>query len=569
MVEKIKKVKKIRLAFKFLIVLIVMGALLYAGALFVGRNIYERSIKEYYDTMAYDAAETVAGYFSDEDIVRYAKAASDFNNGLINEADIKKIIDEPEYQRMLSLLYHSRESFEANDIFICTLNLDVLKQYTKEGYENKTWRPLYYIADSYTIPEENYALGDNGTILPQFVEDVTKSYENGKRYEGHYISDGGFGLNMTALYPVVKDGKSVACIGVEIPMKTLDANIHNFMVRVSLITALISVICLALAIILLYKSVISPIELISREADEFVGNNTQISEKLLTVHTGDEIELLSDSIYQMEVGINEYIDNLQKVTAEKERIGAELNVATQIQANMLPSIFPPFPDRNEVDLYATMDPAKEVGGDFYDFFLIDNSHVGLVMADVSGKGVPAALFMVIAKTLIKNRALMGGSPSEVLSYANEQLLEGNEAELFVTVWFAILDLNTGKGVAANAGHEHPVVRRKGGEYELIMYRHSPAVATLEGLRFKEHEFELFPGDRLVVYTDGVAEATNSENELYGYDRMLAALNRDQGASLEGTLKGLRADIDEFVGEAPQFDDITMLALEFFGPQDNE
>ena len=174
--------------------------------------------------------------------------------------------------------------------------------------------------------------------------------------------------------------------------------------------------------------------------------------------------------------------------------------------------------------------------------------------------------MVIAKTLIKNKALIGGTPSEVLSYANEQLCEGNKAELFVTVWFAIIDLTTGKGMAANAGHEHPVLKRAGGEYELIQYRHSPAVATMEGMKFKEHEFELFPGDRLFVYTDGVAEATSSQNELYGYERMLKALNSDKDASLPDMLKNLREDIDAFVGEAPQFDDITMMVLDYFGAE---
>ena len=251
---------------------------------------------------------------------------------------------------------------------------------------------------------------------------------------------------------------------------------------------------------------------------------------------------------------------------EKERIGAELNIATQIQADMLPRIFPAFPDREEFDIYATMTPAKEVGGDFYDFFLIDEDHLGLVMADVSGKGVPAALFMVIAKTLIKNRAQMGGGPAEVLQYVNEQLCEGNDAELFVTVWFAILDVKTGKGLAANAGHEHPVIRRAGGKYELSVYHHSPAVATMEGIRFREHEFELHPGDSLFVYTDGVPEATNAGNELFGTDRMLNALNSEPNVSPEKFLRNVREEIDVFVGGAPQFDDITMLGLHYMGSE---
>ena len=254
----------------------------------------------------------------------------------------------------------------------------------------------------------------------------------------------------------------------------------------------------------------------------------------------------------------------KKAEQEKERIGAELSVATQIQADMLPRIFPAFPERTEFDLFASMSPAKEVGGDFYDFFLIDDDHIGLVMADVSGKGVPAALFMVIAKTLIKNRAQMGGSPAEVLSYANDQLCEGNEAELFVTVWFATIQISTGKGLAANAGHEHPAIRRKDGSFELVKYRHSPAVATLEGIKFKEHEFTLNPGDSLYVYTDGVTEATNKDDVLFGTDRMLEALNKKPDSDPKTLLETVRSDIDDFVGAAPQFDDITMLGFKYLG-----
>ncbi len=260
-----------------------------------------------------------------------------------------------------------------------------------------------------------------------------------------------------------------------------------------------------------------------------------------------------------------YTAEARRVEEEKQTIVAELNVAANIQADMLPNDFPAFPDRKEFDLYAVMDPAKDVGGDFYDFFLIDEDHIGLVIADVSGKGIPASLFMVIAKTLIKNRALLGGSPSEVLEYANEQLCEGNEEQLFVTVWFAILQLSTGKGIVANAGHEHPVLRRAGGEYEMIVYNHAPAVAVMEGLKFPEHEFELHPGDSLFVYTDGVPEATNIEEELFGTDRMLVSLNKHPDADPREILDVMKKDVETFVGEADQFDDLTMLGFKYMGP----
>ena len=260
-------------------------------------------------------------------------------------------------------------------------------------------------------------------------------------------------------------------------------------------------------------------------------------------------------------------DQMEKYEQEHEtatRMGAELSMATDIQASQLPRLFPAFPNRVEFDVFASMTPAKEVGGDFYDFFLIDDDHIGLVMADVSGKGVPAALFMMVARVLIKSHLQNGESVGEALASVNDQLCESNEAELFVTVWAAVIQISTGKGSAANAGHEHPVLRRANGQYELVIYRHAPAVATMEGIPFKEHSFELHPGDSLFVYTDGVAEATNANNELFGTDRMLEALNRNPDAMPKEILSNVMDGINTFVAGAEQFDDITMLCLKYNG-----
>ena len=259
---------------------------------------------------------------------------------------------------------------------------------------------------------------------------------------------------------------------------------------------------------------------------------------------------------------------LEKQAADasaRQRIETELNVATQIQADMLPRIFPAFPERPEFDVYADMIPAREVGGDFYDFFLVDEDHLAMVIADVSGKGVPAALFMVIAKTLLKNAVQMGLSPKQALDKVNNQLCENNEAEMFVTVWLGVYQISTGHLTAANAGHEYPAVRRRDGRFELLKDRHSFVLAGMENARYQEYELEIGVGDTLFVYTDGVAEATNGSNDLYGTDRMLAALNRNQDLGPEGLLHEVKADIDRFVGAAPQFDDITMLSLQRKGP----
>ena len=241
----------------------------------------------------------------------------------------------------------------------------------------------------------------------------------------------------------------------------------------------------------------------------------------------------------------------------------ELNMATEIQAGMLPSIFPAFPNREEFDLYASMDPAKEVGGDFYDFFMIDEDHLGIVIADVSGKGVPAALFMMISKTIIQNFAALGIGAAETLRRANASLCDQNKMEMFVTVWIGILEISTGKLTCANAGHEYPALYHDG-KYELFKDKHGFVLGGMEGVRYKDYEIQLGKGDKIFVYTDGVPEATNANSELFGTDRMIAALNTAAALDPKETLRTVRASVDGFVGAAEQFDDLTMLCLEYRG-----
>ena len=231
---------------------------------------------------------------------------------------------------------------------------------------------------------------------------------------------------------------------------------------------------------------------------------------------------------------------------------------------MLPHIFPPFPDRSEFDIFATMDPAKEVGGDFYDYFLIDSDHLCMVIADVSGKGVPAALFMMASKIILQSVAMLGASPAKILEKTNEAICSNNEAQMFVTVWLGILELSTGRLVAANAGHEYPVLKRPGGDFELYKDKHGFVIGGMEGVKYREYELMLEPGARLFVYTDGVPEATNAEKELFGTERMVRALNGNADAAPVEILRGMRGAVDAFVRDAEQFDDLTMLCLEYKG-----
>ncbi len=285
--------------------------------------------------------------------------------------------------------------------------------------------------------------------------------------------------------------------------------------------------------------------------------------------TGDEIEVLAESFAKQSARNKLYIDQIKIVTAEKERIGAELDMASKIQGSQLPRLFPPFPDRREFSLYASMTPAKEVGGDFYDFFMIDHDHMGFVMADVSGKGVPAALLMMVARVLIKSSLQNGKSPAEAMESVNNQLCEGNDAEFFVTAWVAVFEISTGNGIAVNAGHEHPVLRRAGSSYKLLIYKHSIPLATVKGIPFQQHEFKLNPGDSFFVYTDGVIEASNGNKELYGSNHLLNALNQNPDAQPEQILANVSQDINAFVDGAEQFDDITMLCFRYVGPSEED
>ena len=253
----------------------------------------------------------------------------------------------------------------------------------------------------------------------------------------------------------------------------------------------------------------------------------------------------------------------KELSEEGARIESELNLARGIQNNMLPSTFPAFPEHKEIDIYAKMIPAKEVGGDFYDMFLIDDNHLAVTVADVSGKGVPAALIMMISRTLIKNTALNKFSVDEVFYKVNNLMCEGNTIDSFVTSWFGILDLKTGYMEYVNAGHNAPLIyKNKNKKIEFIKDKPNLVLAAMNNTKYTKHELKLEPGDRLFLYTDGVTEATNLNKELYGNDRLQNYLNSNISKSLTDTINGLKMDIDNFVGKEKQFDDITMLELLF-------
>ena len=414
--------------------------------------------------------------------------------------------------------------------------------------------------------KEILKLGDIVFEDPAVHKYMWQAWNTGNAPKGFDSLDNEFGHVYTYCMPLVIDGEKVGLVCSEISVDFVNQEIMSNVLVQALVTALVLIVFTLVLYLLLRKNVLNRIIQIEERVREYSEKKDPQIAKEIAAKAGpmDEIGVLATSFSEMVTELEDYMNKLQRVTAEKERIDADLSIATQIQADMLPRIFPAFPEKKEVGIFASMTPAKEVGGDFYDLFLIDDTHLALVIADVSGKGVPAALFMVIAKTLIKNRIQTGESPAEALGVVNNQLCEGNEAQYFVTVWLAVIDLETGDALEANAGHEYPAMRKGSGPYELIKTKHSPAVATYEGLKFRQSQFHLDPGDRLFVYTDGVTEATNAQNELFGETRLLEALNRNPDALPMDLLPSVKKEIDAFVGDAPQFDDITMLGFVYNG-----
>ena len=343
----------------------------------------------------------------------------------------------------------------------------------------------------------------------------------------------------------------------------------SFIIRFIIILAVFATVIGVIYSHYLRKNVVKPILELTDAASAYMSDRNDEARdaghfNALDIHTGDEIENLSLTMKDMERELADYIHNLSRVTAEKERLSTELDIASQIQEGMLPSIFPPYPEKTELDIYAIMEPAKEVGGDFYDFFLIDDDHLAIVIADVSGKGVPAALFMMSCQILIKNYVTMvTSSPAKVLEKVNHQLCMTNDVEMFVTAWLGVLEISTGTLRAANAGHEYPALRRKDGNFELYKDEHGFVLGGFDGVRYKEYEIRLNAGDTIFVYTDGVPEATGSSGDMLGTDRMIECLDRCSGNVMQSIYE-MHKYVLEFTGNAPQFDDITMMALTYIG-----
>lgn len=522
---------------KLTMMFIVFAGILSIAICLLSYYSYKHSLTAHYATTATNAAQTAADIVNGDKVEGYYQT---------------KTPDE-EYYQVLDSLNKVKASQDMMFLY-------VLVPITNEGM---------YIYDCYA-PEDDMEyirkLGDTD-VFDEIYDNVMYVYKNGSVNNNLTETDGDYG-HLASGYAPVKDstGKTVAVVGADLSMDQVQKDLWNYVLFVAVLIIVIVVLVVFSMLILLGKMVINPINLLEGKASKIAENIDSRSYERVEIKSGDEIQVLADTFNKMSEDLIGYMNNLEKVTAEKERISAELDVAKKIQASMLPSIFPAFPQYDEIDLYATMNPAKEVGGDFYDFFKLDQNRIGIVMADVSGKGVPAALFMVIAKTLIKNHAAANETPSEIFTNVNAQLCENNDEGMFVTCFMGILEIDTGKFVYVNAGHNPPLLKKKDGLFEYMKIRPGFILAGMEGMRYKEAEIQLDPGDILYLYTDGVTEALNRQNELYSDLRLKELLNGEtlDNISIKDTLTYIRNDIVTFADGAEQADDITMLILKMNG-----
>ena len=531
-----------RLSFRIICGLVILLFLFGTILSFAGYEGFAASLMIEYSKAAYRTAETAAEMVDGNMIDYYLETSGTGEDYALMNERLYTLCQKQD----VTLIYVIKPDTDDYDTFTSVVNV------ANENSDYDEW-PVGY---------------RRKTTNEEYRETYRDIYENGldcgiiERTD--YLR--GREAHITSLVPVKDDtGDVKAILCVQRSMDALTAGMRSFKLYIAGVTAVVVFLSSLIVYLYLRKHFVRPMKAVTREAERFARENNEADIKDLTnISTISEIDTLARSIGQMERGILDYIDRITKITAENKRIVTELEIARNIQAAVLPKEFPAFPERCDFDIYASMTPAKEVGGDFYDFFLIDEDHLGLVIADVSGKGVPAALFMMIAKLLIKLRVKAGGNPGKMLSDVNNTLCEKNEMEMFVTAWLAVITLSNGNGVAVNAGHEYPALRRTGGRYELLKYKHGMPLAAMEGMVFREHEFHLDPGDSILVYTDGVTEATNINNEMFGEKRLIEALNKKPDASPDICIANVKRSIDDFTGEAEQFDDITMLGIRYNG-----
>ena len=556
-----KKIRSVRLT-DFVVKMIAFNAIILGGLILaVSYLFFYRQITEVYDDVARAITGEAATQLDNELIKRFVdecdsilSSVDDPLNAYNNDLDsylkhYEAVPKEEDYIKMQKFLEDLRKGTEATEI-------DFVIMYPGREYG-------IYVMDARDV-----------TAVPcgEMFEVSSKNFDKKtKLFKGFYSRSKYFGMLRTdgVLIYADKSAGVYAYLTADIPTSKINDRFISFIISSTLAAIILAIVVCLLIAFFIKKNMVKPIMHISDLAEKYAEGYEERSlkhENNVKLVFGDipcsritEANDLLSSMQKMELEINSYIKNLDTVTREQERIRIELDTASAIQAAMLPDATDPFPDRDEFEIYASAKTAKEVGGDFYDFFLIDEDHLGLVIADVSGKGVPAALFMMACKIIIKNLAIAGLSPSETLMKANEQICANNKEGMFVTVWFGILSIKEKKIVASSAGHEYPFIK-KGDRFDIFKDPHGIILGGMEGVKYKDYEIELEKGDTILVYTDGVVEATDKDKKLFGSKRLLESLNKEPNLDPKALIGHVIEDVNAFVGDEKQFDDLTMMCI---------
>ena len=487
-----------------------------------------------------------------QDIVRVLAAQMD-GDRLKDCLDADDVTAEPYYQEMLHLMDVTKSNITDHTYLYMFIPGEDSWIYVMEGRTPEDDPALissYGDVFEYGETEYQYMLPDAHAKKPSTELVLGADY--------------GYGRALSNWAPVLdSDGELVTMIEIDYSMEAISRELMNYLFKL----ILSFIVCISLAVLIVLETircfVTTPLEDLTGYVDSYEHGELN-EEKIAGFKSGDEIQWLATAFRDMTLRIESYIHDLTAITAEKERIGAELNVARQIQKDMLPNNAAEISSGKAFNIYASMTPAKEVGGDFYDYYMLDDDHLVITVADVSGKGVGAALFMARSMTILKARTMMLRDPALALSAANNELCRNNE-EMFVTVWHGILDLATGKLTFANAGHEVPLLRRNG-VFDKVKQKSGFVLGGMEDIRYKNQELTLKPGDLLFQYTDGVPEATNSSCAQLGMTRTLEIVNAHAQMDGDALLTEVLREVLDFTGDAPQYDDVTMLALHYGGAE---
>lgn len=574
--------KGLSLAAKLNIIIVAMVVLVAGGLMMVGFKTYsDRVDRVYYERL--DNASTISAYLvnpkglaflwnhvdTDEYRAIHERAIENDDPALIG--NWLKGIDACEvYSRDGSTPSAASEHITLYDAF--EDYLATAEYVAKEA--DITWVYFQYMEDgvTYTLVDPEHGLLGLGSIelpLPEFEQ-----YGDNERIPATvYQSPDGW--LCTAGMPIVDDetNEAVGMICFDADMNQVMQERQGFFFNSIAFVALVTIAAMMAGLVFMRRIVSKPLRQLtdatcgfceSFDAAGTLDESLNAAAAGLDIRSNDEIGDLYREIRAMQGRISDYAQNLASVSAKEERERTELEMAAGIQDAMLPNVFPAFPECGEFDIYASMTPAKDIGGDFYDFSLIDDDHLMFAIADVSGKGVPAALYMMAVKIMLADRSVPGVTPAQILREVNVQICENNTTRTFVTVWLAILDINTGEVICANAGHDHPWIRSADGTFRMLRDKHGLVIGAAKNMEYIDYTIKLEPGDAIFVHTDGVTEAMNPAREFFGAERLGATLNAHAGESPEAIIRSVAVDVDAFAGDAGQFDDITMLCLEYKG-----